>query len=466
MYTPKSRAEILQDLKGLVIAQSPLTDVVPGSVLSNLLNAFATELSATESSILAVREGFSLQNAYGAELDERVAELPPVGITRLSAAPASGAVLRVTRSSSAAQLVLPAGSEFSSDNGTTYFTTLDNTFAAGQTTLTGVYCVSTTTGGQTNADVGAITNIVSAPDSILSVTNDLPLNNGSDEESDDSLRSRAMLYLSSLSKTLPSSLRYLALSFIAENGERMRFASIFEDIAQPGYTELVVDDGSGLTVESVSQFGYAVSGITPQGGYQVMFHEAPATAPMTTSNITVTRGGSPVSLSAGDFTSVPERGIVYFKQGVLQAGDQWQISGYRVYRGFIAELQRQVEGNYEDGAVLTGFRPAGTRVVVCPATPTIVRFDVALTVELGYDYTTVEQQVLTTLRDFISSLAPGEPLFTSAMIEEARAVSGVRDILFYGRGTTTYLQNVFPESKRHALRIDSSSITITASATV
>jgi len=463
MYTPKTSVEILSALKGMVLSRTGLSDILPGSVLSTLLNAVAMEMGSAQRSLYNLREGFFLEGATGQELIERCRELPLGGVQPLTPAPASGAVLTINRDPDQLEgdLVIPAGSSVGSINGTTYTIPTSITMGNGVETLLGVYCVATTTGTSTNAGIGEIVNPLNMPAEILSVTNPIALSNGSDEESDDDLRARALVYLSGLSRSQRDALRYLALSFIGSQGERMRYASIYEDYSQAGYTEVVVDDGSGITATQVSRQGINVSGVIPSSGVYILYHESPAIAPITTSNLSIKRNGSPISINNNDIVSLHERGVVYLKSSAVQAGDTWTISDYRVFTGFVSELQKEIEGDPSAPTRLTGFRSAGTRVVVTPANPQFVRFDVQVQVELGYSYDQVADEVRTSLINYINSLAPNEPMFASSLIQQARRVSGTRDVAFFNRGTATPLQNTYPESPKSALRADSQSINLT-----
>lgn len=460
-YTPKSAPKILQELKGLTLARTPLNDILPGSVLNTILNAVAQELGSVERSILAMREGFFLNTASGSELTERIAELPPAGITRLDSAPAAGAVLRFERVNTVGSLEIPAGSTVASTAGNTYFVSQTVQFPNGANYIDNVYCVATSKGSQTNAEINTIVRLVSLPAGVVSVTNTVALTNGVDEESDEDLKVRAAYYLQSLSRCQRAALQFMALSFRGEQGERFRYASIFEDVEVPGYTELVLDDGTGIDVQSVSVQGKTTSGVLSNTGFTLLYHESPATAPITPQNIVITRDGGTVTLNAADFVSIPERGLLYVKQGVLQAGDSWQLSGYRVFTGLIAEIQREIEGDYSNPSVLTGFRAAGTRVVATVPVKQLANFDVSIQVDLGYSYAAIESQVRSALANFVSTLPPGSTLFVSAMVEQARAIPGLRDIIFYGRNSTQRLENIYPETKKSAIRIDNQSITIT-----
>ena len=461
MFTPKSAPTILQELRGLTLARTPVNDILPGSVLNTLLNALAQELGSVERSLTLVREGFFLDTAVGAELTARVRELPPVGITRLDAAPASGAALRFERSNTVGELTIPAGSTVASELGNIYTVIFDSTFPNGASYIDGVYCVATSKGTSGNAALDTITQLINVPAGVDSVTNNVALTNGVDEESDEDLKIRAAYFLQSLSRCQRSALQFMALSYRGANGERFRYASIYEDMEQPGYTEVIVDDGTGIDVVAVSRQGRNTSGVVNSTGFTMLYHESPATAPIASSNIIVTRGGSPIQLNSADIVSIPERGLLYVKQGVLQPGDTWQVTDYRVFVGLIADIQKEVEGSTSNGSLLTGFRAAGTRVVVTVPFKQVVSFDIAIQVSLGYSYDAVESRLREVLATYISSLPPGEPLFVSAMVQQARSIAGLRDIIFYGRNSSTILQNVYPDTKKSAIRIDNQSITIT-----
>lgn len=462
MYTPRNLAEIESDLRALLVARTPITDFTEGSVAASLVRAIAHQFAATERSLYRLREGFFVGLATGDALDERVAELPPVGLTRITATPASGAALRITRDGTSGVLTIPAGSVFATSAGINYRTLNTATIGDGSSFVQGVYCVATTAGANTNAEIGEIVTVVTAPEQVIAVTNTVALTNGADAESDTELQTRALAYIQSLSRSQTAALNFLARSFISSSGERMRFVNVFEDVERPGYSEVIVDDGTGLTLEAVSIDGETVQGVVPTAGYYMLYHEAPATAPITTAQLTVTRAGVPLALNNSHIVSIPERGIIYVKaEAGLQPSDVWRISNYRVYRGYISELQAEIEGATANPSVLSGFRAAGTRVVVCVPERQIVLFDVNLQVNSGINYDDVELAVRNAITGYISTIPPGQPLYASALIAVARGVFGVRDVQLFNRNSTQPLQNVYPSSPRVALRADSTSLIIT-----
>lgn len=462
MFTPKSVDQVEQELRALILARTPLSDFTDGGVAATLVRAIAHEIAATERSLYRVREGFFLGNANGLELDERVGELPPAGLTRLPSAPAAGAVLRIVRSTTTGALVIPAGSLFRGTNGVSYKTTAAATIADGATQVDNVHVVALERGIQGNIAQNQITTVVNAPAAVVSCTNTAPLTNGTNGETDSSLKSRALTYLQSLNRCQPTALDFLARSFVASSGQRMPFVSVYEDTENLGYTEVIVDDGVGMELGAVSRPGNVTQGTVSSGGYLFMYHESPATAPLLeNTQVKLFRNNAQVTLSKGSVVSLPERGILYLKAGVAQPGDTWQVTGYSVFTGFIAELQQEIEGDVNNPAVFTGFRAAGTRVRVTTAEKQLVYFDVAIQPADGATFSDLENAVRIALQGFIAGIAPGQPLYVSAMVAVARQVPGVRDVSFYGRGSAELMRNVYPNSPRSAIRVDSSSIVVT-----
>lgn len=459
-YTPKSYNDIMRDLRGMMLGRTNLNDINAGSVMNTLLSAVAQEIASSERRLYNIRESFFLKNIGGSDLDQRVAELPPEGMARLEASNASGSVLTIERSDNTAELIIPAGSLVGTTDGQQYRTSIDVVIAQGEDLVENVHIICTTAGAVGNVGVSTISEIVAMPDDVFSVTNTQPLTNGNDRETDEQLRSRALLYNQSLTRCTRAALEFLGASFVSSEGERMRFINLWEDPATPAYSELVVDDGSGLTVNSVSRIASQVVGVIPSNGSRIIYHQAPATEPITSDNLTITRNGAAVAIDDADITSFPERGVVFLAEGAVQAGDEWRIRNYRTYQGFMKELQEEIEGDVNNPSLLTGFRAAGTRVVVSLASPQFVQFDVSVSTEFNIEAPLVTSQIRAVLLDLINGLAPSETLYTSAMIEAARSVSGVRDVSIYIRDTDQPYPNQYPASPRSALRVNSTSINI------
>lgn len=464
-YTPRGTLDILRSLRAGLIGRGDLTDLNRGSVLTLILSSVAEELASVERRLFTMRESFFLGGAVGSDLDERVAQLPPLGINRIVATNASSSSLRIARdpADTDATLLIPAGSTVQSNRGTTYRTTEAVVLGVGESSAEGVHIIATVAGSSGNTSIGSIDTIASMPSAVISVVNEQALTNGTDAETDEQLRNRALTYMKGLTRTSRATLEFVGASFVSSTGERFTYSKLYEDPTRLGYCELVVDDGSGLTVGSVSKPATtAINNITA-GGQQVAFHDAPATAELLPENFIVWRGGDPtqqIAVGPYDFTSFPERGIVYFKDGVVQAGDRVFIHNYRVFTGFIKELQQEIEGDPADFDKLTGFRAAGTRVVVRPVDSQFISLDLQLTTTSNANYRVVEQQVLLAGERFVNGLAPGQTLYISKLVERLCAVPSVKDVRIYNSGTSDFADNITPTSARSVLRVRRGSFAI------
>jgi uncharacterized phage protein gp47/JayE len=467
-FSPKTAGDILRQLTAAVVGRSRLSDVNPGSSLLILLQAFAEELASTERRLFTVRESFFLNGSVGQDLDRRVSELPPAGITRINKTHASGTVLRIERDplDIAEALVIPVGSIFGSASGVRYRTTVQAIIPMGDADIDNVHIIAESPGRSGNAAINIIARVISAPDQVIKCRNTQPITNGLDVETDEDLRNRAAQYLKSLSRCQAATIEFMASSFISSEGERFPYAKLYEDPEQYGFCELVIDDGSGISKESLSRVGRTSINNIATGGSRVAYHEGPATGPILPEQIIVHVGGNPntqIAVTDINYTSIYERGIIYFKPGVVNPGDRVFIQNYRVYRGYVAELQREVEGDPNSLDRVTGFRAAGTRIIVNTVTPQFVDLDLSLTADPTADYDSVEAAISTLIEAFINRLAPGQTLFISQLIDLVVNEPGVIDVKFFERNSAVRADNVDTSSARHALRIKAGSILITTS---
>lgn len=466
-FQPKNHAEILRNLRGMVLGRTALNDISPGSALNTMLSAVAAEMASAERRLRTVRESFFMETARGADLDERAEELAPSGLTRVGRTNASGAVLYLERDATdtAEALRIPSGSSVVAKGGQRFYTTSDVIINAGDNNIDNVHIVAQAPGAGSNLGIGDIERPLNMPPEIILVTNNQPLTNGQDEETDEQFRLRIMHYLKSMNRSQRASIEVMARSFVGSAGDRFPFARLYEDPAQPGYCELAVDDGSGLTVEAISRPGTTISQVIPVGGGNQVFHEGPATQPIAPESIIIHVGGDPntqIRATAINYTSIPERGVIYFKPGVIGPGDRVIVQNYRVFTGLISEIQQEIEGQPGRFDRLTGFRAAGTRVRVIPVTPEFVLIDMALLVDFDADYTVIEYRAKQQITNFISNLGPGDVLYISKLIDAVVAVKGVKDVKFYERDSTDRKDNVQPSSDRAVLRVRASSINITS----
>jgi hypothetical protein len=461
-YEPRTTALIFRELLARVVARGGADDVAEGSVLAHLLYSVAEEIGGLEHRLARIRDAFYLDGSNGTDLDDRVADLPPSGIVRLGASAGSGGAMALTRTDTVGALNIPAGSTYGrTDDGSLIYRQLaDADFLNGQDSVVGVAVVCLTPGRAGNSSAGQIDRVISAP-GLTGAINRTAITNGKNMETDEALRSRARSYLSSLTGSNPSALEYLGLSFTASDGTRAAFARIFEDPAAVGVCELLLDDGSGLA--GYKRAGSPVTGTVPEGGPPVLWHEAPAVNPLDGAGhpIDVVAGGLGRRLLVSEFTSIPERGLVYVNEGVLAAGDTWAIRKYDVWTGLPAELQLLIEGDPSDPLNAPGFRAAGTRCRVVAPSVFFVTMSVNVVPVSGRDWDSVTLAVKNAVIEYMATLGPGEPLFIARLIDRVMDNSDVLTVRFFaGDNDLSFAADIIPPSARHVLRTDDGRINV------
>ena len=459
-FVARSFAQIYRDLAARVVARSPLTDLTEGSVLAHILASVAQEIQRVELRLRRIRQSYDLSGVTGTDLDERAAEFPLGGLARQGASPASGGSVTLTRSATVGALNLDAGIILGrSDDSTQQYRTLDAaTWADGAATTTNTLrVVALTAGIRGNCPAGRINTLIEADDAVISVVQGAALSNGQDAETDARLRGRLEAHLASLARCQPIALQLAALNHQTEEGERVRFASIYEDPLRPGVSELLIDDGSAGA--GGQRAGARTTGTVPDGGALVFWFEYPAvSAP---ARITVTRGASTFLLRAGThYTPIPERGLLYLTavgQAAIQSGDVWEVVDYQVYTGLVEEIQRIIEGVPGEPAS-PGRRAAGTRVIVRPAEVQTLTFDLWVLLRNGAQLSTVVPRVKAAAEAFASSLAPGETFYVAQLIDALMEDADLLSLRVYKAGTRATLDDVPASSHTKAIRAPASGI--------
>nr|CAB4128581.1 Baseplate protein J-like [uncultured Caudovirales phage] len=457
-----------------VKARSGLNDFQ--GVIGHAQMAAAEELNRIELQVKRFRDLFWFipqddSPQADADFDERTRDLPGFKV-RQGASAASGNVVQIQRGATdvADALVLPRGSTFGhkTQSAILYRTTQDYTFPIGVDTLSDVRVTCLTAGPSGNVSAGMITRLVKAPPRVLAVTNTKPLQNGAPRETTAQVLKRVLAFLSALARVQPKALEYLALSFAASDGTRAQFASCYEDLKRPGYSELIVDDGS--TLAGASQPGADTSGVVPLTGIRRIWHEAPATTPITLIRVVSAGGGPEYYLQASpydgasDFLSIPERGIVELPPGALNPGDVWHIENYEVYTGLLAELQWEIEGNVSDPMRKSGWRGSGLRVRVLPPTVQQMALDLFIVPAQGKDFATVAAQAVADTLAHLGSFTPGQPYFVAGHITALKSNPDLLNVKVYEAGTTTPKADVYTLTPRHVLRCDPGNVGTLAAA--
>jgi len=459
-FENRTSPEILRELIARVVARSTLDDVQEGSVLATILGAAAEEYANEEQRLRVIRDSFSFISVTGSDLDDRVADLPPAGLSRLEATAGSGGALNLRRDTSGAPLTIPAGSTYgrSDDGALVYRQLADQTFGAADLLIQNVAVECVAAGIVGNCAAGSIDRIVSAPSDLSSAVSTIPISNGLDGESDEQLKARALNYLAALTKTTPHALEYEALSFISSDNTRAKFARIFEDPNAPGYSELLLDDGGGLI--GYRRAGADISGTVPDGGPPLIYHEAPAVDVPAT--VEYTRGGVTTALNSDQFRAIPERGLIYVNDGVLEAGDTWAVRKYQVWVGLPAELQAKIEGDPSDPLNNPGLRSAGVRVRVVQ--PSVYYVEIAINVVpiAGADFEDVAAQTTNSAVEYLATLGPGDALYRARLIDRLMDNADVLTLRLYvgGVGGLEPLPDYIPPSPRHVIRTTNTRISI------
>lgn len=455
IYEPRTQAEIHAAIVARLVARTVLTDVSEGGVAAGITGAVADEIEGVEYAVKQVVDAYALEGAEGTLLDERCAQFPGGGLVRLgpSAATGNGLVLTRDNTDPVAQVV-PAGTVYgrSDDASVLYVQLADATIAAGQASYPvagsgdpNVAVVSSVLGDRGNAAVGVIDTIISGPDWLQSVSQAGSVAGGLDRESDAQLRKRALLWMSALARTQKAALEYIGLTFRPSSGARFRHAIVFEPPDRPGYCELLADDGA-----SAGKKGITVTGTVPAGGQTAIYHEFPAKGPITPAQFKV--NGAPSTI---DYVSIPERGLIYPESGQLLAGDTWEVSGYDVYTGGRAELQREVEGDPSDPTGTPGWRAAGCRVRVVAPTEQWVKYRINVVVFEGVDLVAAALEVERETVEYLDTLAPGEPAFIAELYRILMSIPGIRNVAFMATdeaGNPATTTDVYPATPTDALR--------------
>jgi uncharacterized phage protein gp47/JayE len=458
-FTPRNRDELARLVLGSIVSRTELTDTTQGSVIDTISQAFGAVGASIERQIEKVRDAFDFRNATGAELDERLSELPPNTIQRQSATFARGELTLSFNPALSANLTINENSTFTrSDAQNVIYTVVQAyTVPSGTSTFT-VTVEASQEGTAGNCASGLVNTILDAPSQITSVTNSLPFANGQEQETDTQLKRRALLYLKSLGRCQPSALEYSALSLPSTQG-RLILASIYEDPNQAGYSELAIDDGSGLLGDNQRDGAIYTATAGQTGGVRVFYHEAPAVEPV---RIGIVSLGIAIPLNPTQYISIPERGIIYINEGAITAGQTYRTLPYKVYTGLISEVQNYIEGDTNNPLVNAGFRACGTRVRVVPPTIKKLEFDMHLIPKSGYDLEVVTSQALTAITQLTLDLRLGQALYVAQIINAILELGNVLSVKLYNydesdNQTPVVLDDIYP-SGNAVIRLGRSNI--------
>lgn len=271
--TSKSFTQLVSDMATAIQGRaSSLTDFAIGSILRAIVESVAAVGVWLESLILLLLQTTRAASSSGADLDTWVQDY---GVTRLGATSATGQCT-FSRFTNTVQAIVPIGALVQTSDGSQRFAVvIDTTNPAYNVTLGGYVIApgtsnvsalvqAVTPGSASNAVAGSISVIAQAIQYVDTVSNALTFTNGSDAESDTSLRARFVAYIASLSKATKLAIGNAILGLQTGISYTLVENYAYNGAYQPGYFYTVVDDGSGTPSSGfLSSVSNAIDAVRP-----------------------------------------------------------------------------------------------------------------------------------------------------------------------------------------------------------
>lgn len=250
----KSFTQLVQDqITAVQSYYSGLIDTAIGSHLLALVESNSSVVQWIQQNILNLLVTTRASTCSGSDLDSWLADY---SFYRLSAVQATGQVT-FSRFTATNQALIPVGTVVTTTDGSQSYAVITDTtnsaydatqlgyiIAAGIASVT-VPIQANTAGVAANATAGTISIINGGITYVDTVNNANPLSNGEDQESDDAVRARFVLWIASLSKSTKAAIIYAITSM--QSGVTCTLTENYDYSGnqKPGYFYAVVNDGSG-----------------------------------------------------------------------------------------------------------------------------------------------------------------------------------------------------------------------------
>jgi uncharacterized phage protein gp47/JayE len=430
-FQTETKDEILQRMINKIVARSGLNDVTQTGEFFKVLVAISRQLERIYHGMEDLLDDTDLDQAAGVELDERAKMMNPDEITRDLETAGTGQVQFGRSTPAPGPITIAVGSEVKVPDLTAseelkYTTTTLGTILTGAVVSNLVSVLAQEAGSKYNVSPNAITGFGAKPSGVDTVTNPAVIVTGTDNETDDSFRSRIKLYLKALSRATASSLLDVSMGVVDSiTGKVVSWVGVWEDEYDPGKVIVYIDDGAG-TAESTSTVA-AEPVLTAAGGEvdislpNYPIHESYAFALyvnavlVPTANYFINYANGHIKLKAAAYPTG------------LTAADAVTYDGTN-YTGLVAEVQKVADGDVADRNNYPGYRAAGIYVRV--RVPQIVSQTVAanITVNDGYDQSTAVTAVVAAIQDYINKLSVGEDVLRNELIERIMGVTGVYNV--------------------------------------
>jgi uncharacterized phage protein gp47/JayE len=327
-------------------------------------------------------------------------------------------------------------------SGLTYETSTAATIAAGATASASVAIVAVEAGTDSNTDAETIKGF-SPITGVEAFLNDTACTGGQAEETDAQFRDRIKAYLRSLPRGTPDALKYAVLGVSLDAYGSIVAAEVVEGVAsERGQVWIYVDDGNGTIEVTDDNAGSPETVVTATGGeLRIFLNNKPVveggSVPATLTWTPIATGTPVVLIEADDYylnyatgqaTLIPGGTAGILTTG-LSVGDI-VTAEYAWFEGLIAEAQKVVDGDPTDRANYPGYRAAGVQVFVIA--PTVYQQVIAasVTIESGYDATTVLEKASAALNRYINGLGINGDVIFSELVHQVQSVPGVFDVVF------------------------------------
>lgn len=440
-FTPESQTDILQRMANRIVSRCDLNDLGDVGGMFHTVAAVARAIERVQQGMVDLLDDTDLDNATGNDLDE-IGKI--YKLTREAARYATSTVI-YSRQGTTGVVALNIGEQVRAPEATAgedldFATTAAGTILAGNQDSAPIAIRAAGTGTKYNVDPGTITEFVTKPSGVDSVSNPTAVTNGADEETDDSYRERIRRRIASLSKSTVLGLEGGADG--AEDsvsGKTVSWVGVYQDefwYTQPAPRPQVyvyIDDGAGTAESTTAQTGATVLASAVGGEVDLYAPHKPikntAAYALKINALTIPTTDYYFTPTSGHFKLDP----TVYTTG-LTALDA-VTADYTYYTGLVALVQKIMDGDPADRANYPGFVAAGVLCQVLPPTITSITVDANVTVKSGYSQTTVLASVSAAIQTYINTLGIREDVIWTEVINRIKDVAGVYDVNLFLNST-------------------------------
>lgn len=432
-FTAETREQILQRMVNRVVARTVLNDLTQTSGIFEMLAAVARAVERFQQGQIDMLDDTDLDKAVGDDLVE-IGKL--YNLTKEGEITATGTVV-FSRTGTVGAVTIAIGEQVKVPAATAgqdliYTTTAVGTILNGNQDSAPVAIVAALPGVDYNVNPDAITEFVTKPSGVDSVTNTVAVTNGRDVETDDNFRKRIKNKIESLSRST-----ILGLEGAADgandsvSGKTVQWVGVFEDefwqLVTPNEPQVSVyiDDGNGTAESTTAVVGGAVT-VASGGEMDIYLPNKPvkftAAYALYINAILVPTSSYYFNPQASHFKLT----TAAYPNG-LTVGDV-VTADYTYYTGLIQLVQKIIDGDPADRTNYPGYRAAGVRVAVLAPSIQNQIVTANITVLQGFDQSTVITAVEAIIQTYINNLGIGEDVIRSELIEQIMSVNGVYNV--------------------------------------